>query len=67
MALADIANNTSRTRPWALAKKGKADEVKAVCTMGLNLFQVLVPFYNLARRPPWPINTRLPEHPTGMD
>lgn len=46
MALADIANQYIADKaPWALAKEeGKADEVKAVCTMGLNLFQVLMTY-----------------------
>lgn len=46
MALADIANQYIADKaPWALAKEeGKANEVKDVCTMGLNLFHVLMTY-----------------------
>jgi methionyl-tRNA synthetase len=46
MALADMANQYIADKaPWALAKQeGRADEVKAVCTMGLNLFKVLMTY-----------------------
>lgn len=43
MALADRANQyIDEHKPWVLAKQnGKAAEVQAVCTQGLNLFRVL--------------------------
>jgi methionyl-tRNA synthetase len=44
MALADRANQyIDSHKPWTLAKQpGKAAEVQAVCTQGLNLFRVLM-------------------------
>jgi methionyl-tRNA synthetase len=44
MALADIANHyIDDKKPWTLAKQpGKEIEVQLVCTMGLNLFYVLM-------------------------
>jgi methionyl-tRNA synthetase len=44
MALADRANQYIDThKPWLLAKQpGKAAEVQAVCTQGLNLFRALM-------------------------
>ncbi len=44
MALADRANRyIDAEKPWvALREAGRRDEVQAVCTMGLNLFRVLV-------------------------
>ena len=44
MGLADRANQyIDGHKPWALAKlEGKAPEVQAVCTQGLNLFRVLM-------------------------
>jgi methionyl-tRNA synthetase len=44
MGLADRANQyIDGHKPWALAKiEGKAMEVQAVCTQGLNLFRVLM-------------------------
>lgn len=44
MTLADIANQyIDEKKPWALAKQtGKETEVQLVCTMGLNLFYVLM-------------------------
>jgi methionyl-tRNA synthetase len=44
MALADRANQYIDThKPWLLARQpGKAAEVQAVCTQGLNLFRVLM-------------------------
>ena len=44
MALADIANEYIATKaPWVLAKQeGKAQEVKDICSTGINLFRVLV-------------------------
>ena len=44
MALSDRANRyIDAEKPWvALREPGRRDEVQAVCTMGLNLFRVLV-------------------------
>ncbi|MCC5796236.1 MAG: methionine--tRNA ligase [Methylophaga sp.] len=44
MALADKANQyIDEQKPWVLAKEdGKEAEVQAICSMGLNLFRVLV-------------------------
>ncbi|HXH04047.1 MAG TPA: methionine--tRNA ligase [Candidatus Competibacteraceae bacterium] len=44
MALADRANQyIDERKPWVLAKQpGAAAEVQAVCTMGLNLFRLLM-------------------------
>ena len=44
MRLADRANQyIDERKPWALAKQpGKAAEVQAVCTDGLNLFRILM-------------------------
>ncbi|KIP97799.1 MULTISPECIES: methionine--tRNA ligase [Pseudomonas] len=46
MALADRANAWIADKaPWSLAKQeGKADEVQAVCSLGVNLFRQLVIF-----------------------
>jgi methionyl-tRNA synthetase len=44
MALADEANRyIDEHKPWVLAKEpGRADEVLAICTQGLNLFRVMM-------------------------
>lgn len=44
MALADEANQyIDHHKPWQMAKEeGRADEVVATCTQGLNLFRVLI-------------------------
>src|SRR5690606_20068415 len=44
MALADIANEYIANRaPWVLAKQpGKEQEVKDICSVGINLFRVLM-------------------------
>jgi methionyl-tRNA synthetase len=44
MALADCANQyIDEQKPWVLAKQGGQDEqVQAVCSMGLNLFRLLM-------------------------
>lgn len=46
MALADKANRyIDEKKPWLIAKEeGKEDELQAVCTVGLNLFRVLVAY-----------------------
>ncbi|TBU77620.1 methionine--tRNA ligase [Pseudomonas daroniae] len=46
MALADRANAWIADKaPWSLAKQeGKADEVQAICSLGVNLFRQLVIF-----------------------
>jgi methionyl-tRNA synthetase len=46
MALADRANQyIDRHKPWAMAKEaGRADEVVAVCTQGLNAFRSLMTY-----------------------
>jgi methionyl-tRNA synthetase len=46
MALADRANQyIDEKKPWALAKQeGMAHEVHAVCSVGINLFRVLMTF-----------------------
>jgi methionyl-tRNA synthetase len=46
MALADIANKyIDEKAPWALAKvEGKELEVQAICSMGINLFRVLMTY-----------------------
>ena len=46
MALADRANQyIDEARPWVLAKDpGRADEVQAICTQGLNLFRVIMTY-----------------------
>ncbi len=46
MALADVANQyIDEKKPWALAKQaGKENEVHAVCSMGVNLFRVLIAY-----------------------
>jgi methionyl-tRNA synthetase len=46
MALADIANKyIDEKAPWALAKvEGKEAEVQAICSMGINLFRVLITY-----------------------
>jgi len=46
MALADKANQyIDEMKPWALAKQeGKDQEVHDICTMGINLFRVLVAY-----------------------
>ncbi|MBD3619799.1 MAG: methionine--tRNA ligase [Chromatiales bacterium] len=46
MALADVANQyIDERKPWVLAKEaGREAEVQAICTMGLNLFRVLISF-----------------------
>ncbi len=44
MALADKANQyIDEKKPWVLAKQdGQADEVQLICSMGLNLFRLLI-------------------------
>lgn len=44
MALADIANQyVDEKKPWTLAKEeGKENEVQQVCSLGLNLYRILV-------------------------
>ena len=44
MALADRANQyIDEAKPWVLAKEeGKDEELQAICSMGLNLFRVLI-------------------------
>ena len=44
MALADLANQyIDENKPWLLAKEaGREQEVQDVCSMGLNLFRILV-------------------------
>jgi len=46
MALADVANQyIDEKKPWVMAKEGGREaEVQAVCTMGLNLFRVLMTY-----------------------
>ncbi len=46
MALADSANQyIDEKKPWALAKEaGKEQEVHDVCSMGINLFKILVTY-----------------------
>ncbi len=46
MALADRANvYIDEMKPWILAKEeGKEKEVQAICTMGINLFRVLIAY-----------------------
>jgi methionyl-tRNA synthetase len=46
MALADKANQyIDEMKPWVLAKEeGKDAEVQAICTMGINLFRVLIAY-----------------------
>ncbi len=46
MALADVANQyIDEKKPWVMAKEtGREAEVQAVCTMGLNLFRVLMTY-----------------------
>ena len=46
MALADKANQyIDDKKPWALAKEaGKEQEVHDICTMGINLFRVLIAY-----------------------
>ncbi len=46
MALADKANQyIDEMKPWALAKEqGKDQQVHEICTMGINLFRVLIGF-----------------------
>jgi methionyl-tRNA synthetase len=46
MALADVANQyIDEHKPWVLARQeGREAEVQAICTMGLNLFRVLITF-----------------------
>lgn len=43
MALADAANQyINDKKPWALAKEGRDKLVQDICTMGLNLFYILI-------------------------
>jgi len=44
MGLADLANQyINERKPWALAKQaGRENDVQAICTMGLNLFRILM-------------------------
>ncbi|HEC26664.1 MAG TPA: methionine--tRNA ligase [Gammaproteobacteria bacterium] len=44
MALADLANQyINENKPWVLAKeKGREEDVQDVCSMGLNLFRILI-------------------------
>ena len=44
MALADLANQyIDQNKPWVLAKEaGREQEVQDVCSMGLNLFRILI-------------------------
>ncbi|MEN8178914.1 MAG: methionine--tRNA ligase [Pseudomonadota bacterium] len=44
MALADRANQyIDEAKPWVIAKQeGKDEELQAICSMGLNLFRVLI-------------------------
>ncbi|OUR70912.1 methionine--tRNA ligase [Methylophaga sp. 41_12_T18] len=46
MALADKANQyIDEMKPWALAKEeGKGQQVHDICTMGINLFRVLIAY-----------------------
>lgn len=46
MAIADRANQyIDEKKPWALAKEtGREAEVQSICTMGLNLFRVLMSY-----------------------
>lgn len=46
MALADAANEYIAARePWKLAKEeGKADDVAGICSLGINLFRVLMTY-----------------------
>ncbi len=44
MAIADAANEyIAASEPWKLAKQpGRADEVQAICSLGINLFRLLM-------------------------
>lgn len=43
MALADKANQyIDEKKPWALMKENRQEEVQSICSMGLNLFRVLM-------------------------
>ncbi len=43
MALADKANQyIDAHKPWVVAKQENSDELQAICTMGLNLFRILI-------------------------
>ncbi len=56
MALADRANQyIDKHKPWVMVKqKGNEDQLQAVCSQGLNLFQVLMGY--LAPILPWLVN-----------
>jgi methionyl-tRNA synthetase len=43
MALADKANQyIDEKKPWALMKENRQEEVQSICSMGINLFRVLM-------------------------
>lgn len=57
MALADLANQyIDEKKPWVIAKEqGREDELHQVCSMGLNLFYLLVAYLQ-------PVTPNLAEH-----
>ena len=69
MTLADIANQyIADKEPWAVAKQeGKETEVQAICSMGLNLFRILMTYIkpimpNMAQEAAAFLNTELNWH-----
>ncbi|QXF33084.1 methionine--tRNA ligase [Photorhabdus luminescens] len=69
MALADLANRyVDEQAPWVVAKEeGRDAELQAICSMGINLFRVLMTFLkpvlpNLAERAEAFLNTELTWH-----
>jgi methionyl-tRNA synthetase len=61
MALADTANQyIDETKPWVLAKQeGREAELQAICTLGLNLYRVLITYLK-------PVLPRLAEKSEGF-
>ncbi|PQQ41388.1 methionine--tRNA ligase [Photorhabdus luminescens] len=69
MALADLANRyVDEQAPWVVAKEeGRDADLQAICSMGINLFRVLMTFLkpvlpNLAERAEAFLNTELTWH-----
>lgn len=72
MALADVANRyVDEQAPWVVAKQeGRDADLQAICTMGLNMFRVLMTWLKpvlpqLAARAEAFLNTELTSMPSS--
>ncbi|XNM71008.1 hypothetical protein ACLK1Y_11795 [Escherichia coli] len=67
MALADAANRyVDEQAPWVVAKQeGRDPDLQAICTMGLNMFRVLMTWLKPVL-PELAARTKLPQHRTEL-